>query len=197
MSSINIKTWYKRFNFCIEDKYLILLVLSGLHYEGKITDAKLKGQLGSLRKGTLEKYKHTYKCDIVLERWYNDESAYTIFEDLCHFITKDIPFENFIWYINMFTNKGFNYSINIFGEKYLKPTLNSWNPEFHPDSYADYLGGFYIPGIRVGKEEHYCYECGSKHYSYDNNETKNKELVSEWLHSKKKGNLSKIPYYHL
>lgn len=81
MQNINVKKWTGLINHTytgyqyhkLDMKYVILLVLSCLHHEKKISDAKLKGQFQALRKGTLQRKKNTYHCTIN-NSWYNDEN---------------------------------------------------------------------------------------------------------------------------
>lgn len=193
---IDIKLWYRRFNYNIDIKYLILLVLAGLHYEKKITDKKLKGQFKSLKAGLLQNYKKTYHCTIT-DRWYNDESAYEVFEDCISYkALGDIPFDVFISYIALFENKGYNHAINIFGSEYIYKMFLDWNPEYHDLSFTNHIK-FYIPNVTGRRDSYTCYECGSSHSSYDKNEKQNLKVISEHLHEKKKGNLKKIPFHNI
>lgn len=192
--NINIEYWYKKFGDRFNITYAILLVLAGLHYEKKITDNKLKGQLSALRKGTLQKTKGTHHCDIT-DRWYDHESAYDVFKDcIVYKNVKVIPFDEFINYINLFENKGYNHALNIFGTEYIYKMLNSWNPEWQNTNFSDLID-FHIPNITYTNNRYTCYECGNQHGEYSNNEKENVETISKWLHNKKKGNLDKIPFH--
>ena len=190
---INIENWFYKYN--IPTKYKILLVLAVLHNESKISDKKLKGQIQSLRKGELEKYKKTYHCSIN-NRWYNQVPALEVFEDCLKLTSRNIPFDKILYYIQLFENKGYNYSLNIFGREYIYNLYNEWNPEYTDKSFSDYIG-FFIPNINITKESHFCYECGHTHYSFNKDSTKNIQTISEWLHTKKKGNLKKIPFFNI
>lgn len=77
MHTININKWFGY----IELEGSMLLILSLLHIEGKITDQKLKGQFAALRNGTLQAPKRTYHCDIN-DQWYNSEPVSDIWSDL-------------------------------------------------------------------------------------------------------------------
>jgi hypothetical protein len=192
---INISLWYKRFYSYINLKYLIIAVLACLHKEGKISDEKLKGQFSSLRKGKLITKKNVYHSTIN-NRWYNDEEMYEIFKDYLYLIKGYISIEDLIKYIAIYENKNYNYAVNIFGSEYLYRILNYWNPEYHNNSFSDFIG-FYIPNVTFKNERYSCYECGRTHYNYDNNETENIRIISEWLHQMKKGNLKKIPFHNI
>jgi hypothetical protein len=189
---INTKLWIKRFEYNIDTKYLILLILATLHHEVKITDEKLKGQLQALRKGTLLKKKNTYHCEIN-ERWYDNELPIDIFKEIAEDKgIKEIPFKKFITYIQLFENVNYNYALNIFGSNYLYRIFNSWNPEYCDADFCNYMG-FYIPNIYVTNDSHTCYECGHEHSHYGKNERANLLVLNEWIHKQKKGNLSLIP----
>lgn len=200
--NIDVKLWYEKFQGVIDIKYQILLVLASLHYEKKITDAKLKGQIKALRAGTLQSFKNTYHCEIT-DRWYNYESAYEVFSDCIHDkgLTL-IPFDEFIKYIQSFENKGYNHAVNVFGAEYIYRMFNWWNPEYNTNVFSDYINfdknaNFYIPGIHTTNDSYTCYVCGHNHYKYSKNEKENIKVINEWLHNKKKGNLKKIPYFSI
>ena len=190
---INTVKWVDKFGDRFNIKYTILLVLATLHYEGKITDEKLKGQFQSLRKGELQKKKKTYHCGIN-DQWYNDESVLTIFQEIVSDKgLKQIPFVNFIKYIQSFENVNYNYALNVFGTEYIYLIFNYWNPEWHSLAFDDF-SGFYIPGVKITDYSHSCYECGHTHKDISKNETENLKIINEWLHNKKKGDLKKIPF---
>lgn len=189
---IDIRKWLKHRYFNI--KYTILLTLIGVHYSGKITDDKLKGQFNALRKGTLQKKRNVYHCEIT-DRWYNNDSVHEIWEDVSDLITKEIPLNTLIEYIDKFENKGKNYAINVFGGQYLNPLYNCWNPEYHTHSFSDFIG-IYI-SLTYKHNSHTCYLCGHEQHDYSKNENTNYKELSDWLHSMKKGNLSKIPKFEI
>jgi len=192
MQTINIKLWYTRFKGSINIKYLILLVLAGLHHHKKITDDKLKGQLHSLRKGELQKFKGTYHCTIN-GRWYNDEPAYEVFLDcIDEKWLSSIPYDAFLTYLHLFENKNFNYALNIFGSEYIFPMFQQWDPEYCTANFADFIE-FYIPKITTVDRGYNCYECGHHHSAFDKNSDKNIIVINDWIHNQKKGNLAKIP----
>lgn len=193
---INTKKWALQFGDRFNVTYFILLVLATLHYEKKITDAKLKGQFQALKKGTLQKKKGTYHCTLN-DHWYNDETAYYVFTEVCEdMYLKEIPFKKFLEYIQLFEGANYNYALNVFGSEYLYPIFNSWNPEWHVRDFYNYAD-FAIPGVVVSDYSHYCYECGSKHTDISKNETENLKTINQWLHNQKKGNLSKIPLHKI
>jgi len=191
--TINVKRWYSLMNYN-NSTYLILLVLSTLHYEKKITDAKLKGQIRALRAGTLQRVKNTHHCDIT-DRWYNNDSVYEIFEDVITLKgVNTIPFKEFIKYISLFENKGYNYAVNTFGIEYIYPLFQNWNPEYNDDNFGVHIQ-FQIEGIKGYTDGYNCYECGSYHSTTNKNVSSNIELLNEWLHTQKKGNKMRIPRY--
>lgn len=188
---INTKLWIKKFEHTLDAKYFILLILSTLHYEGKITDAKLKGQFQALRKGTLQSRRRLYHCEIN-NQWYNDEYPIDIFKEVAEDkrINK-VPFKKLIADIQLLENVNYNYALNIFGSNYLFKFFNMWNPEYCEDfpSYID----FYISGVHAINNSHTCYECGCNHINIDKNERENLITLNNWIHNQKKGNLAKIP----
>lgn len=193
---INTEQWTKKFEYSFNIEYFILLILATLHYEEKITDAKLKGQFQALRKGTLQKKKRTYHCTLN-DRWYNNETAHDIFSEVCEDMRpKKIPFKKFLEYIQLFEGANYNYALNVFGSKYLYPIFNSWDPEYHVKDFYNYAD-FAIPGVVISDYSHYCYECGTKHINISKNEEKNYKTINQWLHNQKKGNLTKIPFHKI
>lgn len=193
---INTKKWVTRFGDRFDTKYLILLVLATLHYEGKITNAKLKGQFKSLKKGELQKKKGTYHCTIN-DQWYNDETAHYIFTEVAEDkYIKTIPYRKFLEYIQLFTGANYNYALNVFGSEYIYPIFNAWNPEYHDKDFYNY-SDFAILGVKIIDNSYQCYECGCIHTYIDKNETENLKVINEWLHNQKKGNLQKIPMHKI
>lgn len=191
--NINIKLWYKRFRYSIDVEYLILLALAGLHHNKKITDEKLKGQFKALREGTLQKMKNTYHCDIN-DRWYSDDPPLVIFDDcILDLNINTIPYKEFINYIKQYKNCNYNYALNVFGSEYLYKIFLNWNPEYNNDfsNYAE----FFIPHLQYKDTTSYCYECGSRHGSYDKDVYNNLKVINDWIHNQKKGNLTKIPKF--
>lgn len=191
-NDINIKLWYEKFSYIIDIKFRILLVLAALHYHKHISDAKLKGQFSSLRKGDLQKFKRTYHCDIT-DRWYNEDKIDEVFSDCILFKgLKTIPFKEFIKYISLFENKGYNHAINVFGTEYIYPIFNQWNPEYN-DSFEKFAE-FSIPNVSSSENCYTCYECGHSHSEYSKNCDENIKIIDNWLHNMKKGDLKKIPF---
>ena len=191
MEEINIRRW---FNLSLDFKYIIVLILAALHSEGKISDEKLKGQFNALRKGTLQKRKRTHHCDIN-DQWYNDEPTSEIWSDLLSMTTQKIDFGTFLKYLKMFENIGRNHALNVFGNIYLYGLFKAWNPGyFNSLSFYEFTE-FAIHGIDVKEERHTCYECGNTHFTYDKDEKNNVKVINEWIHMRKKGNLSKIPKF--
>ena len=104
----NFYFWhYDRGLWYLEDEIVIFLILSGLYERNIITLDKLKGQLKSLKEGTLQQYKKTYHCTIN-DKWYNDEPARNIFKDL--FEQYELNYINIIKLIEviqLYTNKNY------------------------------------------------------------------------------------------
>lgn len=193
---INVQQWLRMYGNQFQTKYMILLVLAVLHKEGKITDAKLKGQLQALRKGTLQKNRRLYHCELN-DSWYNDnEPVLRIFtevaSDKC---VNSISYQDLLVYINQLEQKGHNHALNVLGSEYIYPIFNSWSPKYK-SSFHDCLG-FMIPGVEAKISKSTCYECGHEHSTVDKNKTKNLKIMNDWIHQQKKGNLSKIPYHDM
>lgn len=194
MKTINVGMWYRRFECYIDLKYLILLVLADLHYNKKITDEKFKGQMSALRKGTLQRHKGTYHCTIT-DRWFNDESAYEVFLDCLEIKGSSLlPFDVFIKYIQEFENKNYNYALNVFGSEYIYRMFNQWNPEGYVQDFPEFIE-FDIPNIYISDTSCTCDYCGCTQHNVDKNSYHNIKVISEWLHSMKKGNKDKIPFH--
>lgn len=193
---INVKEWLRLFGDRLEVKYMILLVLACLHYEKKITDAKLKGQLQALRKGTLQKRRRLYHCEIN-DQWYNDhEPVLNIFTEVADDKNiGSISYQELIKYIDLLENRGYNHAINVFGDQYLYPIFYGWDPEY-TNSFSNYLG-FFISNVEAKIYKHSCYECGHERISVDKRINENTEIIDKWLHQQKKGNLSKIPFHNI
>lgn len=180
-------------------KYYALAVLIGLHYNKIIDDNKLKGQLKSLRDGTLTIRKNNYHCKIN-NTWYNDESSRDIFDDLAKLIPQtNIKFDEFIKYVQLFENKNYNYCVNIIFGVYLKKIYDRWNPEYSSYSFRD-INPFKLKDfpniVAIHNNYEYCEYCGHRHTSVekDNNDI---SIINSYIHNMKKGNLSKIPFFDI
>lgn len=192
--TINTHKWIQNYN--LDTKEIILLILATLHFNKRISDAKYKGQMASLRTGELLRRKKTHHSSIN-DRWYDHETPKEVYTDIYHFFPKEsIPFENLINAISLLTGKNYNFCINYFLDYYITPLFNAWNPEYHEIDFAVYadITDIYLPG---SKSTHDCYNCGTSHTKYDKNEKMIKEKLEQFFHSKKKGNLSKVPFHNM
>jgi len=176
----------------IEEETVALIVLTGLYENGEISYDKLKGQIQSLRKGALTKYKRTYHCTIN-DKWYNDESFMTVFEDL--FKYKSISYIKFIEVIQLFNGKNYNYAINYIVKNVFEPLLKHFS-----NSGYDYLLSlintniYDFPNIKQRGSESRCYECGHTHFENDYRRTYEQiDDIINYFHNFKNGTLTKIP----
>ena len=188
---------YERYNYLFID-FIILYVLVGLKNIDKITEAKFKGQLKALRNGTLQKLKNTYKCDLN-DTWYNGEKPMVMFiEILEDSAIKAVNAEDMVQAIMFWKGCGYNHAINIFASLYFKPFLNSWHPEHKFDSLATSFG-VRLPFDTTVRfiNDSFCGCCGSRKSSVEPRAKNDlSELICDYLHNFKKGNLSKIPKYN-
>lgn len=170
----------------------ILLVLTSAYVNKTITLEKLKGQLSSLRKGTLQKFKQTYHCGIN-NRWYNDESASEVFKDIgCN---NEISYDDLIEVLQLYTGKNYNYCINMIIDSIIRPLLN-----YFSNSYYNYFNQIFstnlseFPELKQKGYETHCYECGHRHFESDSKRTREQITeITDFFHNYKKGNLTKIP----
>jgi hypothetical protein len=214
--TINIRRWLSILNtYYGTVEYNFLLVLAGLHKQKTITDEKLKGQFKALKAGTLQRFKGTYHCSIN-DRWYTSEPATELLSDLVTMIhtTTTLSIEEFVSYIMKYNGMNYNYAINVILKEYIKPMFDKWNPEYDTNDFAGYIGliamtsntGWAVPlqlmasqSTSSGCGDYYCYSscCCCSKTIYDKNEKKIMETLTEYFHSLKKGNLTKIPKYAL
>lgn len=191
---INIKLWCDFYR--IEDKYKILLILSALYEQNKISEEKFKGQIASLRKGDLLKFKHSHHSNIN-NKWYNDETAIEVYKDYLSLINPIIDSKTVLKYISLLLNVNYNFSINVFLTEYIKPIFTQWNPEYDTENFSKYIDLDWSLNLIAKKTERYCYNCGISSNSYSKNKDKNLELISDYFHKLKKGNLKLIPKLEL
>lgn len=183
----------------LENDIYILVVLSMLYEREIITLNKLKGQLKSLRKGDLQKYKRTFHNSIN-NRWYNDISAMNIFEELyAEFNLGVISISKLIEVVQLYTNTNYNSCINFIVSNILKLSLESFS-----NSTYTYLSEILevtiesFPLIKhVGFKDE-CPFCGREHYHIDTRLTKERiQDIVKFFHPYKRGNLDKIPIQSL
>lgn len=175
------------------DKDIIaILVLTGLYENNKISREKLLGQLQSLKKGDLLKFKNTYHCSIN-DKWYNQEHFDRIFEDL--YIYREISYIKLIEVLQLYTGMNYNYCINIIVKRIIEPLLN-----YFANTTYDYFNQVFdtnlsnFPNIEQKGYKSECWECGSSHWTADKRATLQEiSRVIDYFHVYKKGNLTKIP----
>lgn len=180
--------------------FYTLYVVSLYNYLGKITKEKYSGQMRALRNGTLSQAKNTYKCDLN-GKWYNDESPKEVWMDVLDGLDKNqsIPAEALIQTIMLYTNKNYNFAINVLYHEYIKPMINTWYPNYRTD---DFIDKFRL-GIKIGDvgaiydNSGWCECCGSRSdtVSVEKSRDNASEKMLDYLHTQKKGNLEKIPRY--
>ena len=87
----------------------------------------------SLRKDTLIRKINTYHCTIN-DKWYNGEGTFGIFceayEDVCK--RTDLSIEEFLPYLQLYTNKNRNYCLNFIFYEYIEPLLNNIKGYYEP-----------------------------------------------------------------
>ena len=192
--TIEIISW-DRTLYPLEHEIIAIIILAGLYENGTITREKLMGQLQSLRKGELLKFRKTYHCTIN-NRWYSDEPFTEIFKDLLAF--KRVSYVKLIEVLQLYNNKNYNYCINVIVNQIIQPLLNYFASQYH--SY-DYFSQIFItdlkdfPKIEQKGYRSECWECGNTHFSSDIRRTKEKgtEQIISFFHNYKKGNLTKNP----
>lgn len=191
---MDIYKLFNKLNLPFNNDVNYVLVLSLLHLKGIIKDEKLKGQFQALRKGTLTKVKGTYHSSIN-NRWYSHDNPIEIFNDYLKIVhSHEMSIEEVLKYFNMYFNKGHNYSVNVFMNNIVSPLLNSWNPKWD-DEYFEQYSSIQFPNLNLKCKSYSseCYSCGSTHTEYDTSHYDIRKQLTEYFHSIKKGNLSKIP----
>lgn len=118
---------FKRFYYSDVDKEsLILLIISDMHLQNKITDAKLKGMVRSLREGKLIRFVRTFHCGIN-DKWYSDESMFDVLinvhDEICN--ERIIQLDEFFYYLNLLHNKNKNYCVDNVYNTFVKPLINN------------------------------------------------------------------------
>lgn len=177
----------------INDEYKTLIVLTGLYENNIISKEKLKGQLKSLREKALTKFKKTYHCTIN-NQWYNDEPFSNVLKDLYE---SEISFIKLIEVLQLYTNKNYNYCINLIVENILSPLLRYFSDHtsyrYFDDIFKTTLSDF--PDIESEGTYSKCYCCGNNRFERSEELTFNLglEKIKDFFHYYKKGNLTKIP----
>lgn len=114
----------------INSKLVLFLIITHLHLQNKINDAKMKAMFSSLKKGTLQRKVNTYHCKIN-DKWYNDEGMFGIlceaYNEVC--VRKDLDIETVLTYLNKFLNANRNYCINYIYIEFIVPLFSNLGDE--------------------------------------------------------------------
>jgi len=192
----------------LSDEAKALIMLTSLYCTGKITRVKLLGQLKALREGTLTRYKSTYHCKIT-NKWYSFASFTDILEGLNdrNSYLPEMGYNNLIEVIMLYTNKGYNYSINYIVDYIITPFLELWKRSDYESSdfgSGRFAGAYFETSIKdfpILKKFEFGYNecdysccccCSCKSYRYEADE-KAREKIINYFHQYKKGDLTKIP----
>ena len=128
--SSNDDNWRLIYYTEIEHKLVVFLIITHLHLQGKINDAKMKAMFSSLKKGTLLRKVNTHHCKIN-NRWYSDEGIFGIlckaYNEVC--VRKDLDIEVVLKYLNKFLNANRNYCINYIYIEFILPLFNNLSNE--------------------------------------------------------------------
>lgn len=190
--SINNMTWDK-FYLYLDNETKTLIVLASLYQKEIITLNKLKGQLSSLRKGTLLGFKRSYRCGLN-GKWYNDEPFANILEDLHH---SSVSYEKLLEVIQLYENKNYNSCINFLIEFVIKPHLKRFSNTDYFNSFDQVFNTnlYNFPKIENEGYKVECSCCGSEHFEKQPRLTieRGEKLIKEYFHQYKRGNLTKIP----
>jgi hypothetical protein len=194
MNELSFKTEVLRYFDDLEAKALFLIAIA--YHNGELTRESYFGQLKSLRKGLLLKEKKSYHCKLD-GRWYNDQSISSILSEIADYSFDHLVLtgDDLLTTIQDYSNKNYNYCINLLYSKYIKEILNKCS--FYSDVCEDLIiRGFDFPiDIRVEGTDYRCDCCGrekqevNRYLTIENAETK----MMEYLQSLKKGNQNKIP----
>lgn len=113
-------------NSYISNKAVLFLIITHLHIQNKINDARMRAMFLSLKKDTLIRRVGTYHCKIN-DRWYSDEGMYDIllevYNDIC--VRRDLDIEIVLTYLNKFLNANRNYCINYIYIEFIVPLFNN------------------------------------------------------------------------
>lgn len=190
-NSILFQSWERSLLY-LEDETVILIILSGLYERDVITLSKLKGQLKSLRAGTLQRYKKTYHCTIN-NVWYCDEPAIEVFKDLyINYQLKHISIIKIIEVLQLYLNRNYNYCIDYIVSNIFQRLLNSFsNSRGIVDfNYCISVQIKDFPVIEIKGHKSECYECGNVHLIPNHRETMSQiDDIIAFFHQYKKGNI--------
>lgn len=180
----------------------IILILTLLYQENKITRGKLIGQLSSLRKGVLyKKQNSTYHCTIN-DKWYDHEGFNEVLDDLYDDMgIRDVPVKyiKLIEVLQLYSNKNYNYCINLIIEEIFQPLIRYFSNASMTGDDFNYLilktTLYCFPKMKLEGYRTECYECGNSHFEIDSRRTQENNIkqIKEFFHEFKKGNLTKIP----
>lgn len=192
----NLTSWVE--NYQIQDKYIILLILTALYKQGKITKDKFSGQIKALRKGTLLERKRTYHSDIN-NQWYDHETPTQIFRDYMELLNyPSLSMEALVQSLMLLEEKNKNYAINMLMEEYINPMFRGWYPDgSHSEDFAQFLGVNFPMRLKANISSYDCDCCGSPSKYCDKNTTEIFRELSKYFHDLKNGNLAKIPFHEM
>lgn len=114
-------------NDMISGKSKAFLIIVFLHYNKIMTDEKLKGMLKSLREDKLLTRRNVYHCSFS-DRWYNEEHMSEILQyefDTAFIKSKTIGLKDFMYYLNFYLNRNYNYCLNWIYIELIQPTLDN------------------------------------------------------------------------
>ena len=194
MNQLSFKTEVLRYFDDLEAKALFLIAIA--YHNRELSRESYFGQLKSLRKGLLLKEKKSYHCKLD-GRWYNDQSISSILSEIADYSFDHLTLngEELLTTIQDYSNKNYNYCINLLYSKYIKEILNKF-PFYSNVGENLIIRGFDFPlDIIVEGTKYNCDCCGregkeiNKCLTIENAETE----MMEYLQSLKKGNQDKIP----
>jgi hypothetical protein len=104
-----------------------ILLLSFLHKQGTINDARLKAMFKSLKEGTLLRHINTYHCPIN-NSWYNGENIFNILleaylERAVPQANREMSVEVFLSYLQKYYNANKNYCVDVLTSDFILPLL--------------------------------------------------------------------------
>lgn len=113
------------YNWTLEERNIILLIIIHLHIDKKINDAKLKALFKNYRNKTLTRHIGTHHCTIN-NKWYKDEPMKNIYLDIYEDMPKkDLTIEQVLPYLNLLLNRNKNYCIDFIYKQFVEPVTKA------------------------------------------------------------------------
>ena len=113
------------YNWTLEERNIILLIIIHLHIDKKINDAKLKALFKNYRNKTLTRRIGTHHCTIN-NKWYNDEPMKNIYLDIYEDMPKkDLTIEQVLPYLILLLNRNKNYCIDFIYKQFVEPVTKA------------------------------------------------------------------------